>query len=176
MDRQYIRDHAVIERYLSGALTAEEEQAFEEAYLGDQELLDQVQAAERLRAVPGVKSASVTNQVTFGGGSWNSSVNLSPDQTHQTLSSTVYLGDEKLPETMGLRLVKGRYFNADEMLDWDTVIDRATFDSPGLSPLGIPYVIINGQFAVDSSSTTSARPGRVLRITEPSGVSSWMVH
>jgi hypothetical protein len=49
MDRQYIRDHQVIERYLSGALTADEEQAFEEAYLGDQELLDQVQAAERLR-------------------------------------------------------------------------------------------------------------------------------
>lgn len=49
MDRQYIRDHEVIERYLSGALTANEEQAFEEAYLGDPELLDQVQAAERLR-------------------------------------------------------------------------------------------------------------------------------
>jgi len=49
MDRQYIRDNEVIERYLSGALTADEEQAFEEAYLGDPELLDQVQAAERLR-------------------------------------------------------------------------------------------------------------------------------
>jgi hypothetical protein len=49
MDRQYIRDHRVIERYLSGALTADEEQAFEEAYLGDPELLDEVQAAERLR-------------------------------------------------------------------------------------------------------------------------------
>ena len=49
MDRQYIRDNEVIERYLSGTLTANEEQAFEEAYLGDPELLDQVQAAERLR-------------------------------------------------------------------------------------------------------------------------------
>lgn len=49
MDRQYIRDHAVIERYLSGALTAEEEQAFEEAYLGNPELLDEIQAAEGLR-------------------------------------------------------------------------------------------------------------------------------
>ncbi|HEY9183305.1 MAG TPA: hypothetical protein VIQ99_08905 [Gammaproteobacteria bacterium] len=49
MDRQYIQDNEVIERYLSGALTAAEEQAFEEAYLGDPELLDQVQAAERLR-------------------------------------------------------------------------------------------------------------------------------
>jgi hypothetical protein len=49
MDRQYIRDNEVIERYLSGALTADEERGFEEAYLGDPELLDQVQTAERLR-------------------------------------------------------------------------------------------------------------------------------
>ena len=49
MDRQYIRDNGVIERYLKGALTADEEQAFEEAYVGDSELLDQLQAAERLR-------------------------------------------------------------------------------------------------------------------------------
>jgi hypothetical protein len=49
MDRQYIRDHQVIERYLSGILTADEEQAFEEAYLGDPELLAQLQTAERLR-------------------------------------------------------------------------------------------------------------------------------
>jgi hypothetical protein len=49
MDRQYIRDNQVIERYLSGALTADEEQAFEETYLGDAEILDQIEAAERLR-------------------------------------------------------------------------------------------------------------------------------
>lgn len=49
MDRQYIRDNQVIERYLAGALTADEEQAFEEAYLGDPDLLDELQAAERLR-------------------------------------------------------------------------------------------------------------------------------
>ena len=49
MDRQYIRDNQVIERYLSGALTADEEQAFEEEYLGDPELLNQLEAAERLR-------------------------------------------------------------------------------------------------------------------------------
>ena len=49
MDRQYIRDNEVIERYLSGTLTADEEQAFEETYLGDPEILDQIEAAERLR-------------------------------------------------------------------------------------------------------------------------------
>jgi hypothetical protein len=50
MDRQHIRDEQVVERYLKGALTAAEEQAFEEAYLGDPELLEELEAAERLRA------------------------------------------------------------------------------------------------------------------------------
>ncbi len=49
MDRQYIREHQVIERYLRGTLTPDEEQAFEEAYLGDPELLDEIELAERLR-------------------------------------------------------------------------------------------------------------------------------
>jgi hypothetical protein len=49
MDRQYIREHQVIERYLRGALTPDEEQAFEEAYVGDPELLDEIELAERLR-------------------------------------------------------------------------------------------------------------------------------
>ena len=58
MNRQYIRDNDVIERYLKGALTAEEEEDFEEAYLGDAELLDQLQAAERLRdGIKGLDSA-----------------------------------------------------------------------------------------------------------------------
>jgi hypothetical protein len=61
MDRQYIRDNEVIERYLSGALTADEEQAFEEAYLGDPELLDQVQAAELLR--DGIKKVDGAGQL-----------------------------------------------------------------------------------------------------------------
>jgi hypothetical protein len=49
MDRQYIRDHNVIERYMARSLTAEEEQEFEESYLGNSEILDELQAAERLR-------------------------------------------------------------------------------------------------------------------------------
>jgi hypothetical protein len=49
MNRQYIRDHDVIERYLSRTLTAEEEQEFEEAYLGDSDIMDELEAAERLR-------------------------------------------------------------------------------------------------------------------------------
>ncbi len=49
MDRQHIREGQIIERYLQGRLSAAEEQAFEEAYLGDHELLAELEAAERLR-------------------------------------------------------------------------------------------------------------------------------
>ena len=48
MDRRYIRDNQVIERYLKGTLTADEERAFEELYLGDPDLLDEIQLVERL--------------------------------------------------------------------------------------------------------------------------------
>ena len=49
MDRQYIRDNQVIERYLQGRLTADEETAFEEAYIGDPDLFQELRAAELLR-------------------------------------------------------------------------------------------------------------------------------
>lgn len=49
MDRQYIRDNQVIERYLQGRLTADEVTAFEETYIGDPDLFKELQAADLLR-------------------------------------------------------------------------------------------------------------------------------
>jgi N-acyl-D-amino-acid deacylase len=45
----------------------------------------------------------------------------------------------------------------------DTVIDRSTIKDPTAPPEGIPYVIVNGQVAVENGVATSARGGRVLR-------------
>jgi putative ABC transport system permease protein len=74
-----------------------------------------------LRALPGVKSVSTTNQVPFNNSSWNSSVNLTKDQTHQNLNSTIYMGDTSFLDTMGLKLIAGRNFNADEIVAWDEI-------------------------------------------------------
>lgn len=49
MDMNYINEKLVIERYLKGALSTEEREAFEEAFLASPELLDQLEAAERLQ-------------------------------------------------------------------------------------------------------------------------------
>jgi len=45
----------------------------------------------------------------------------------------------------------------------DTVIDRSTIKDPTAAPEGIPYVIVNGQVAVDKGVAMPARAGRVLR-------------
>ena len=72
-----------------------------------------------LRAMPGVKSATTVNQVPFVNSSWNSSVNLEPDQPRPTLNATRYMADENFIDTFGLTLVAGRNFTADEFVDFE---------------------------------------------------------
>ena len=44
-----------------------------------------------------------------------------------------------------------------------TVIDRATFEAPNQYPVGIEFVLVNGQVSVDKGERTSALAGQVLR-------------
>ena len=39
----------------------------------------------------------------------------------------------------------------------------ATYDEPRQFPIGIPYVIVNGEVVVDGGEHTGALPGRALR-------------
>jgi N-acyl-D-amino-acid deacylase len=49
------------------------------------------------------------------------------------------------------------------VFDPATVADRATFTQPHQYPVGIPYVIVNGQVVLDHGRHTGALPGQVLR-------------
>jgi N-acyl-D-aspartate/D-glutamate deacylase len=48
------------------------------------------------------------------------------------------------------------------IFDPDHVIDRATFENPHQYPVGIPYVIVNGELTIDNERHTGALAGRVL--------------
>ena len=48
----------------------------------------------------------------------------------------------------------------------DTVIDAATFDEPRRTPVGIPHVLVNGEFVIDDGRRTAALPGRTVRRTK----------
>ena len=47
--------------------------------------------------------------------------------------------------------------------DPETVRDTATYEEPRSFPDGIPYVLVNGRFAVDDGRHTGDLPGRALR-------------
>ena len=67
---------------------------------------------------------------------------------------------------VGLRqrgLIRQGYFADITIFDPKTVIDRATFDEPNQYPVGINYVIVNGQIEVDNGKRTAANAGRPLR-------------
>jgi len=60
-------------------------------------------------------------------------------------------------------LIREGYFADITIFDPKTVIDRATFEDPNQYPVGIDYVIVNGQIEVDNGRRTAALAGRVLR-------------
>ena len=60
-------------------------------------------------------------------------------------------------------LLREGYFADITIFDPKTVIDRATFEEPNQYPVGITYVIVNGQIEVDNGQRTPALAGRVLR-------------
>jgi len=60
-------------------------------------------------------------------------------------------------------LLRQGYFADITIFDPRTVIDRATFEEPNQYPVGINYVIVNGQIEVDNGQRTPALAGRALR-------------
>jgi len=77
-----------------------------------------------LRAVPGVTSVAMVDQLPFRYGSNNSSLGTRPDQPTPTLSAAMYVGDEGTLRTLGLRLAAGRDFRPDEFMNWSELMDQ----------------------------------------------------
>jgi N-acyl-D-aspartate/D-glutamate deacylase len=55
-------------------------------------------------------------------------------------------------------------FKADIVVfDPDMISDRGTWENPRQAPVGIEYVLVNGQVVLNKGEHTGARPGKVLR-------------
>jgi putative ABC transport system permease protein len=91
---------------------------------------------QTLRAVPGVRSVAVTNQLPFGGSSSSSSISLPPDVDKSLISPWTYFVGEDFIQTAGLRVVEGRDFQPGEYIDARDVLERAPAPH-------IPAVILN---------------------------------
>jgi putative ABC transport system permease protein len=78
---------------------------------------------ETLRAIPGVVSASTTNQMPLGMSGWGTGITMDPKNPNAGIGVAMYLGDERTIDSMGLQLVEGRAFTPEEMIVADSRTD-----------------------------------------------------
>lgn len=70
-----------------------------------------------LRLLPGVQDAFATNTVPLTDSGSSTGISLRPDQKSATARAAVYFGDQHAIPVLGLTLIAGRNFNADEVAD-----------------------------------------------------------
>ena len=68
-----------------------------------------------LRSLPGVVDVYATNDFPLQGGGWAETVELAANQQTPSALTAYYFGDERALRTLGLTLVAGRNFTADEI-------------------------------------------------------------
>jgi putative ABC transport system permease protein len=120
-----------------------------------------------LRAIPGVKSATSTNHVPFDNSSWNSSVSIKPDQQIPSMNAGVYLGDEQLLETFGLKLIAGRDFLPEEYVDMESLQSDSSIPSTLLTR-AMAEKLFPGESALGKLlyDTWGAKPIKVVGVVE----------
>jgi putative ABC transport system permease protein len=80
---------------------------------------DQKRDEAALRAVPGVVSASWSNQSPLGQSGWNMGLQTSREQTNSDINGAFYMAPNPVVETYGLKLVEGRDFTEADVIEWD---------------------------------------------------------
>lgn len=75
------------------------------------------QDLETIQAIPGVISATNTNQVPLSGSGWGAGMSASLDDTAPNISTGVYMMNENGVDTLGITLSSGRNFTREEMIE-----------------------------------------------------------
>lgn len=79
-----------------------------------------------LRGLPGVESASITNQVPLGGGGWSGSMAAGNTRAAPSVNAGMIFDDGSLLKTLGVKVIEGRYFTPDEVMVIDPETSRDT--------------------------------------------------
>lgn len=112
-----------------------------------------------LRELPGVRDVTPSNSYPLRGGGWDDAVKLKPDQLQDSSGATIYFGDEHFLDTLGLKLVAGRNFRAEEITAMNmrdrlgppvVMITRTLAEKlfPGEGPVGKTIYLIGGPATV----------------------------
>jgi len=111
-----------------------------------------------LRTLPGVQDAFATNSVPLTDGGSSEGINLHPDQKTATARAALYFGDEHAIAGLGLKLIAGRNFNADEVAD-----------KVGYNDLKLPAAIIVTKGLADKLFPNANAVGQSIYSDAPKG-------
>lgn len=115
---------------------------------------------EALRGLDGVVDAYAANSVPLSNGGDTEGLGRNPDQVEGTAQAAMYFGDEHALPTLGVRLIAGRNFRSDELIDRNdykqhilpsaVIITQALAQKlfPHENPLGKPIYISFDKHAV----------------------------
>ena len=92
------------------------------------EKLDALQRTDlaTLRNLPDVQDVAASTSMPLQGMIYSGTLTLNPQQTDVAVSAAYYYGDEHLRSTLGVHLIAGRDFNADEILHHTLTSDAAS--------------------------------------------------
>ncbi|UPG93431.1 ABC transporter permease [Luteibacter aegosomatissinici] len=96
---------------------------------------------QALRQLPGVRYASLANELPFGFESWNDGIKLDKDVVAPVMHVTAFYG-EGLINSLGIQLLEGRDFTPDEYAWLDDI-------TSGRKDVVIPHVVIITKFMED---------------------------
>src|SRR5579859_4116850 len=108
-----------------------------------------------LRQLPGVQDVTPSNSYPLRGGGWDDAIKLKPDQLQDSSGATIYFGDERFVDTLGLKLIAGRNFRAEEIRGMDVryrlappavIVTKALADKlfPGGNAVGKTIYLVGG--------------------------------
>lgn len=119
-----------------------------------------------LRGLPGVQAVTTSNQIPFVNSSWNSGVNLMPEQERPTLNASSYMGNEDFIETFGLKMVAGRNFTLDEYIDYSVWAENSARVASAIITQAMGERLFPGESALGKVFYTGADPIQIVGIVE----------
>ncbi|HEY5800135.1 MAG TPA: FtsX-like permease family protein [Burkholderiaceae bacterium] len=95
-------------------------------------LAQQQRERDALRAVPGVLAVAWTNQMPMSRSGSSQSINASRTQTRESANVSTYQSPDALVKTLGLKLVEGRDFTAQDVTEIDADNDDGRTNYPSV--------------------------------------------
>ena len=126
---------------------------------------------QALRAIPGVSSVTVINQLPFQGSAWNTGISTEPDFKGITVNAAQYTIAAGGLQTLGLPLIAGRAQQAEDFYTLEEVASRLQSGQPLAFGLminqGLAEKLFPGENAVGKTLYMGSYPLNVIGVTGP---------